>query len=186
MATKMTMNSIVRGRAGAAALAQKMAPLAARWSVFWDARTRGERQYLRFGGAALALALLYLLLVAPALAGRARLERNLPQLHEQNAQLQALALEVGALAANRTPSQPATRDSVEQSMARHGLTAQSTTLIGDFAKIQLNNVAFANLLAWLDDVQRSARVNVQDASVTAQGTPGTVNATLTLRLKKSE
>jgi len=122
--------------------------------------------------------------LAPAIAGRAQLERSLPLLREQNAQMRALVLEASTLAGKTAA--PAAHDSIEQSLSRHGLAAQSVALMGDFAKVQLNGVAFATLLAWLDDVQHSARISVQEANVTAQAVPGIVNATLTLRLKKNE
>jgi general secretion pathway protein M len=54
-------------------------------------------------------------------------------------------------------------------------------MTGDFAKLQLNNVSFANLMAWLDAQRRENRIMVQDASVTGLPVAGQVDASLTLR-----
>jgi len=58
---------------------------------------------------------------------------------------------------------------------------------GDFAKVQLADVAFAGLLDWLDEVQKTAHWQVTDATVTAVGTQaGWVNGSVTLRQLKHE
>ena len=62
-----------------------------------------------------------------------------------------------------------------------GLSPQSLTMTGEYAKLQLTGVSFANLIAWLDAQRRENRVALQDGVVTAQATPGQVDANLTLR-----
>jgi general secretion pathway protein M len=162
-----------------------LAPKLARWQAFWNARTPKERSYLTVGGSVVLLALAYLLLIEPAVDGRARLERELPSLHQQNAQLQALAQEAAALGnAGGAQAAPVTREALEQSLTRYGMKPQSVALLGDFAKVQLNGVPFAKLTAWLDETQRVSRATVQDANLVAQPAPGTVNAALTLRVKR--
>jgi general secretion pathway protein M len=42
------------------------------------------------------------------------------------------------------------------------------------------------MVAWLDEMQKTARVTVTEANVTAQGQIDTVNANLTLQQQKSE
>ena len=41
-------------------------------------------------------------------------------------------------------------------------------------------MSFPGLVDWLDALRRDSRINVQDASFTAQNTAGQVDATLTL------
>lgn len=162
-----------------------LAPHLARWQSFWLARTPKERVYLTVGGIVVLLALVYLLLIDPAIQGRAKLERALPSLHQQNAQMQALAQEAAALGnAAAGAGAPVTREALEQSLTRYGMKPQSVAMLGDFAKVQLNDVPFAKLTAWLDETQRVARASVQDANLVAQGAPGNVNAVLTLRVKR--
>ena len=62
-----------------------------RLALAWMARTEQERKYLAIGAAVAALALVYGLFIAPALAARSRLEKELPILRTENAQLRAMA-----------------------------------------------------------------------------------------------
>jgi general secretion pathway protein M len=153
-----------------------------RASALWLARTEQERRFLAVGGGVVLLALLYLLLVEPALEGRAQLRRSLPQLRQQAAELQAMAQVANSLA--NTPATqvvPLTRETVNTSLSGRGLTPQSLSMTGEYIKLQLNNVSFANLVTWLDEQRRANRVLVQDAVVTSLPAAGQVDASLTLR-----
>lgn len=151
-------------------------------AAFWQARTEQERRFLGVGGAVVGLALFYGLLIGPALDGRVKLRKELPELRQQAAELQALAMEAASLKGQNTiaPS-PMTRDSLNASLAARGLTPQSLAITGEYAKAQFNGVQFAGLVAWLDAVRTESRVAVFDANITAQDSAGMVNATLTLR-----
>jgi general secretion pathway protein M len=163
-------------------LATNIAQYRERATALWLARTEQERRFLGIGGAVVLLALLYLILVDPAVEGRAQLSRSLPQLRQQAAELQAMAQEAGKLAAvPATQVTPLTRETVNTSLSGRGLTPQSLSMTGEYIKLQLNNVSFANLAAWLDEQRRANRVLVQDAVVTALPTAGQVDASMTLR-----
>ena len=150
--------------------------------AYWLARTDQERKFLLAGGVVVLVALVYALLLAPAIEGRDSLHRSLPALRQQAAQLQTLAAEAQTLAANPAPSvAPMTPDALNASMAQRGLKAASLTMTGEYAKLQFNGVSFANLVSWLDAQRRENRVQVQDASFTALPAVGQVDATLTLR-----
>lgn len=163
-------------------LKQAMQAYQAAGAAFWQARSEQERRFLGVGGAVLALALGYALLLAPALDGRVKLQRELPLLRQQAAELQALALEADQLKGqNQVAPAPLTRETLATSLAARSLAAQSISLTGDYAKLQLNGVQFANLMAWLEALRADSRVVVQEASVSAQSPAGTVDAVLTLR-----
>ncbi|RLM52687.1 type II secretion system protein M, partial [Halobellus sp. Atlit-31R] len=150
--------------------------------AWWLARTDQERKFLTVGGAVVLAALVYGVLLAPAIEGRDTLRRSLPALRQQAAQLQSMAAEAQALRANPAPQvPPMTADALNASMAQRGLKAGSLTMTGEYAKVQFNGVSFANLVSWLDAQRRENRVQVQDAAFTAQGAQGQVDATLTLR-----
>ena len=150
--------------------------------AYWLARTDQERKFLAVGGGVVLVSLVYALLLAPAVEGRDSLRRSLPALRQQAAQLQTLATEAQTLAANPAPQvPPMTPDALAASMAQRGLKAASLTMTGEYAKVQFNDVSFANLVAWLDAQRRENRVQVQDATFTAQPAVGQVDATLTLR-----
>jgi general secretion pathway protein M len=163
-------------------LATTIAQYRARANTLWLARTEQERRFLAVGGAVVLLAVLYLLLLDPAVSGRAQLRRSLPQLRLQAAELQAMAQEATSLAhAQPVQVAPLTRDAVAASLTGRGLTPQSLSVANEYIKMQLNNASFASLTGWLDEQRRGNHVLVQDAVVTALPTAGQVDATLTLR-----
>lgn len=165
-----------------AQLGARFGTLRERALAYWLARTEQERKFLAVGGVVVLVALVYALLLAPAVEGRDSLRSSLPALRQQAAQLQTLATEAQSLSANPAPqAPPMTADSLTASMAQYGLKAGSLTMTGEYAKAQFNGVSFANLMAWLDAQRRENRVQVQDASFTALPAAGQADATLTLR-----
>ncbi len=156
-------------------------------ALYWLARTEKERKYLAVGGAVVVVALIYLLFVAPAVEGKAKLSVSLPKLRVEAATMQALALEAGQLASTPAPQvTPMTRESVTASLAARSITPTSLVITGEYAKVQLTNVSFANLYSWLDAQRRESRISADDVNVTA-GTPdGQVDAQITLRQNTGE
>ncbi len=157
------------------------------FSDFWEGRNARERTLLGGGAAVVVLGLVYALLIDPAISGRERLNKDLPQMRAQVAQLQVLAREAAGLA-SATPqnSAPITKESMEADLARRGLKADSVAVSGEIARLQLSAASFAALVEWLDEIQKSALVSVLEANIIAQAQPDTVNATLTLRQQKGE
>lgn len=155
-------------------------------AAFWSERNKREQNLLAVAGAVIVLGLLYVLLIDPALSGRTMLEKQLPALRQQAAEVRSLAKEASALGSKAgTAPAPMTRESIEASLTRKGLKPQAVSLTGDLAKVQLNGVPFADTVQWLEELQRTARVSVADANISAQEPAGTVNATLTLRQQGS-
>lgn len=151
-------------------------------ALYWLARTEQERKYLTIGGGIAAGALVFSLFIDPAMTGRAKLERELPQLRQQAALLQSMAAEAGELA--RQPAvqvTPMTRETVTASLTARSIKPDSLTVAGENAKLQVSNVSFANLYSWLDAQRRENRIAVEDGTVTALAAAGQVDATLTLR-----
>ena len=158
-----------------------------RFSTFWQERDARERKILSIAAAVVGLALIYLVLFQPALDGRAQLDKTLPQLRQQAAELQSLAAIASQFAQQPpAPVMPATRENIEAALARNNLKAQSVLLTGDMLKVQFSNASFAALVNWLDEQQRSARFVVSEAAIDVQPTLDMVNATLTLRRQTSD
>ena len=156
-------------------------------ALYWLARTEQERKYLAVGGIAVVATLVYMLFVAPALAGREKLRAQLPQLREESAKMQALAQEAGQLASQPVPQvTPMSRESLTASLAARSITPASLVVSGDFAKLQLNGVSFAALYGWLDAQRREHRIVAEDVGVTAGSPAGQVDAVLTLRQNTAE
>jgi general secretion pathway protein M len=153
-----------------------------RVSLFWLARTEQERRTLGIGGAVALVALVYALFIGPALDGRAQLQKSLPLLRQQAAEMQAMALEAGELARQPAPQvAPMTRASLSASLSARSIKPESVTLTAEYAKLQLTGVSFANLVSWLDAARREQRITVQDATINGLDGLGQVDAVLTLR-----
>lgn len=157
------------------------------FSEFWAARDARERAMLSAAAGVLLLGLYYVLLIDPALTGREQLNKNLPVLRQQAAQLQALSREAAALS-GKTAAPPVamSREIIEAALARKGLKAQSVTLTGDFAKVQFAAVSFSGTLDWLEDMQRTAMLSVADANIVALAIPDMADATITLRQQRKD
>ncbi len=157
------------------------------FQLAWMSRTEQERKFLTIGAAFAAAALVYAVLIAPALDGRDELRKALPELRQKAAGMEALALEASELAARPAPQvTPMSKESLTASLATRSITAQSVVMTGDFAKLQLNGISYANLYSWLDAQRREHRIQVEDIALTA-GTPlGNVDAVVTLRQNSSE
>ncbi|WP_338769613.1 type II secretion system protein GspM [Massilia sp. METH4] len=155
-------------------------------AAFWGARTEQERRFLTVGGIVVGLALVYAVLIDPALTSRERLRKELPQLRQEAAQMQALATQAAQLGA-RPPVQvqPLSREALNAALAARGLTAQNLTVTGDYVKVEFKGVQFAGLVTWLDAARREERLAVQEAKIgAAEGKgegAGLVDAALTLR-----
>ena len=155
-------------------------------AAWWGARTEQEQRMLGIGGIVVALGLVWGVLIDPALTGRARLQKDLPQLNQQVAELQALAGEASQLAAQpAVQPQPLSKDGVAARLQAAGLATQNLAVTGDYIKVEFKGVPFAGLVTWLDAMRREQRVAVQEGSVTQQGPAGQVDANLTLRQESS-
>ncbi|MFT5591417.1 MAG: general secretion pathway protein M [Bradyrhizobium sp.] len=156
-------------------------------ATFWNDRSTQERKQLLVISSVILLALLYLLLIDPALSGREQLRNSLPELRQKAAQMQQLSRDAAALSASVPPPPPVlSKVIMDASLATRGLKPQSVVVTEEIVRVQLSSVSFAALVDWLGEVQKTVRLSVIDASITAQAASDTVNATLTLRQLKSE
>ena len=156
------------------------------FTTFWNERNRREQNMLLVALVVVVFGLIYALLIDPAVSGRADLKNRLPALRQQAAEVQALAKQVATMDRKAAVSVPMpTRESVEASLARKGLQAQNLTLSGEMVRLQLNNASFASLADWLTEMQRTARLSVAEANITALEQIDRVNAVLSLRQQQS-
>jgi general secretion pathway protein M len=157
------------------------------FSEFWAVRDARERAMLAVAALAVALGLTYALLINPALTGRERLNKNLPELRQQVAQMHALSKQAASFSGNpAAPLIAMSKQNIEAALAHNGLKPQSVMLTGDFAKVQLASVSFAGTLNWLDEMQKTALLSVADANIVALAQPDMINATFTLRQQRHE
>lgn len=149
---------------------------------FWTERTSRERWILGVGSSLLLLVLCWLLLIDPALQGRARWKQALPALRADYAQMQSLAQQaLAAPAPSATAPLPPDRAAMERSLAAHGLKAQSLNAGEGGVRIALTDVSFSALIDWVQQVQRDAQLVVTEADITARERIDRVDANLSLR-----
>ncbi|TAM02596.1 MAG: type II secretion system protein M [Paraburkholderia sp.] len=162
----------------------KATVLSGAWAGFWESRTAREKVLLTWGGAALAVAIGWSVLWAPAADGRAQLRERMPRLQRELAQMTAQANEARSLAgqaAGVAPAGAALKDAMTASLGEHDLQDAQVRLIGTTAQVQLENAAFAAVTAWLNDVRRQFKVEVIEAHVMAQKPDGQVDLSVLLQ-----
>lgn len=154
---------------------------------FWQARTAQERQVIRVVAVLLLGMAVYLLAFDPALKGRTQLNKDLPVLRLEAAEMKGLAKQASEFSAKAgAVLPPMTAEGISNLLNQRGMRPQSVTLTGDFAKVVLADVPFAALMSWLAEIQKTSRISVAEANIVGLPAAGSVNANLTLRQQKSE
>ncbi|MCS6944855.1 MAG: type II secretion system protein GspM [Sutterellaceae bacterium] len=155
---------------------------------FWQERAPREKALLLTAAAVLLGALIYLLLIEPAVTGIARLQRGLPAARQQAAQLEALLAEVKSLKARppvATLSPQETRAAIEKSLGAAGLKAARVVPLADGdLQLTFSNVPYAAWATWLAGVERELGGRAISVTANATGTPGHTDIELVLRLTR--
>lgn len=155
---------------------------------FWMERAPREKNVLLLLGLIVAIAVLVLVLIEPAVTGIQKLERGLPQTRAQAAQLEALLAEVKSLKSRAqvaTVSAQEARGAIEKSLAAAGLKAARIVPLSD-GDIQLtfNEVSFSTWAVWLAATELELGARTTSVVANATDTPGNVNVELALRLAR--
>jgi len=155
--------------------------------AWWQGLARRERTMVACAAALVAVALLYTVGIQPAWRARARLGREIPQLQEQLAELEALRDEARLLrqkGIGSAASGGSLQASLERSLARAGVAAKlradgerSATVT-----VTVTSVPAQTWFAWLEEVCRESRVRIVRARVTRAAAAGTVDAEAGLEL----
>lgn len=154
--------------------------------LFWQQRDARERRWLSIGMVSILLALIYLIFINPALSNKAILEKAIPQLRQQVAEMAVMSSQYAKIASQMSSDVPAvTRESVEASLLRRGIKAQTLTSADDIVRLQVTSVAYVNIMEWLLEMQKAARLTVEDAKITGLTEVGQVGVVLTLKQQKS-
>lgn len=152
----------------------------------WDSRPVRERRTLAAGAAVLAPVAAYFLLWQPAHDGIARLEKTLPLMRLQAAQMQRQAAEVDALRqraqlALLNPS--AMKTAIENSATLFQLRGAIESLDSvepNGVRVNFSSVSYAKWLDWMRALQRDQHIRVDTLSVAPLQTEGMVKISATL------
>jgi general secretion pathway protein M len=160
------------------------AALANTWTDFWSERTTREKSLLMAGGAVLGIVILYGILWAPAIEGRARLLGQMPAMQRQLAEMTAQANEARALstrAQSAAPTGNTLKNALADSLRQQGISGAQVLIAGNAVQIRAKSVSFSNWVAWLDQVRKQYRVQIVETHATALKEDGQVDLTATLQ-----
>lgn len=151
----------------------------------WNKRELGERRILLVVGVLIFASLVYLIAVQPAMSHSKNLREFTPKLKQQAASMAMMADQYAQLSKTMTEAVPVvTRESIEASLLRRNIKTQSLTVVSETVRLQVNAVAYANLMEWMLEMQRAARLTVDDVKLTALTEPGQVSAVISLRQQR--
>lgn len=150
----------------------------------WRGLAPRERRLVGMAAVVVSLAVVYLALFEPAWQGRGKLQRELPVLRGQLAQVSALAGEAQRLGAMPVAagSMEALRASLQQSVKAAGLSGNLAALeVSDgLFDLRFREVPHALWLDWLDTTLRETRLRAATVAVTREAAPGIVSVRLVL------
>jgi type II secretory pathway component PulM len=151
----------------------------------WNKRELRERRIL-LGVALLIIAsAVFLIAVQPASSRIKTLREFTPKLKQQAASMNLMAEQYAQLSKSMTETVPTiTRESIEVSLLRRNIKTQSLTVVNDLVRFQVNAVAHATMMEWFLEMQKAARLTVDDIKFTALTEPGQVSVVVSLRQQR--
>ncbi|MDY7538060.1 type II secretion system protein GspM [Undibacterium sp. 5I1] len=155
-------------------------------SLFWQQRVPRERWMLSLALLAIVCALIYVIGINPALSGKQSLQKAIPQLRQQVAEMDLMSKQSAQLGNAMSENiDTVSRESIETSLARRSIKAQNLSVNDDVVRFQIATVAYANLMEWLLEAQKSTRLTVEEAKLAALPESGQVSVTITLKQQKN-
>lgn len=146
-----------------------------------------ERNLVYLAGGLAAIALAYLVLVLPLTTAAARREARIEQKTADLAWMRQVAPQVAAAAATVGGAAAGSEESLVVLVDRTGREAGIGSAIRDQSpsgdlglRLRLESASFDVLVAWLASLQQQYGVRVDAATIDAAGSPGLVNASITL------
>jgi general secretion pathway protein M len=164
----------------------KLTPIINEMQNSWNKREPKERRILAALALVVLVSLIFLIGVFPARQNIDKLEKDLPRLKQQAAEMSALAGQYAQMAqamAENIP--PITRELVESTLSRRNIKTQTISVTNEIVRVQINSVAYSNLMEWLLEVQKVARLSVEEVKLTTASEQGQVTAVLTLRQQRA-
>lgn len=155
------------------------------FASFWQQRNAKERRLLSLTTIVVLLALTYWMFINPALSNKAKLEVSIPQLRLQVSEMAAMSAQYAQIATAMNENiEPVSREVLEASLMRKGVKAQSLSATDDIVRVQIGSVAYSVIMEWMLEMQKAARLTVEDAKLTALPEKGQVAVVLTMKQQK--
>ncbi|MGO3743409.1 type II secretion system protein GspM [Kerstersia sp.] len=181
-------------RPAAAAWRQNLEHTGERLRAWWSQREPRERKLLQIGGAAIALALVWVLGIKPALTTLEQTDKRLPQLQATALKVDAVIREAQALRRGQSGAIPAEEltPALQSSLQRAGLSevaALRETEAGfDGARqweVLAENASAGRVIEWLADVPALLHIQVRSLDLSrtridGRDRPGSVSGKIIL------
>ena len=156
--------------------------------AWWNGLQARERQLLLIGAGMLAALAYWLLLWQPLVAARERSRAAVTTLQQATTEASA---QVSAILASRKLAAPRPVRSlfalIDRSAREAGLMSAQTRIepLGeDRVRVSMDGVSFDQLAAWLEGLDRTEGVDINEWSVDRALVPGVVNASMTLQTSR--
>lgn len=144
------------------------------WKEWFGSRSPRERALLLGLGFVVLCVLVYRVLLAPAIEGRAALSETLPAKARRLADMQAqaeLAAVLRPRATQPVPDTQALREALRASLDAHGLRLVEVGGSGDILLLHAADVPFKQWAAWLEEAGRQHRVRAVELKARALDAP---------------
>ncbi|RKW38413.1 MAG: type II secretion system protein M [Lautropia sp.] len=154
----------------------------------WASLAPRDRRMLIIAGCFLLVIIFWQVLLEPAWVGRQRLQKTLPTLRADLAQMDHMAAEARELAnAADAPAETVAQVTVrlEQSLLARGMDKEAAKVQaqGDIIEVRFHQAPFENWIFWLDAAVRETRTRIVDLSVTRES-PGVFSGRLALEMAR--
>jgi len=154
------------------------------FAQWWQLRSRSERILLAAAAGIAALALAWLVVWQPLARDADRLDRQIETDRAMLADARRRADEIAGLARNAPSVAPAEpRAALEAALTQQNLKAVASTIEridNERIRLTFDAIGFDALTAFLDALQRDARLRAVELVATARVEPGQVRADITL------
>lgn len=156
--------------------------------AWWDGLQQRERLMVGVGGSLLALLMLYLLVLEPAVMALEGMRERVDQQKELQLWMRDSQVRIRALEANQRTAPVRDNRSlftvIDQEIRRHNLGTSLTSLEPsgtDQVSLGFDAVPFDQLVYWLDQMETQGVALIDSLAISRGEEPGKVEARLTLR-----
>jgi general secretion pathway protein M len=157
-----------------------------RAAEFWQERDVRERRYLIVMTIVICCALVYGVLLSPALRGTKELKDRIPLARQQVAEMANLSKKSAQLQSIlNEPVAEISKDTLESTLNRNGIKWQVLSVSDDVVRLQISSVAYVSMMECLVEWQKNNRLSVEEAKLQALPEVGMVSATISLKQLRS-
>ncbi|HEU4621720.1 MAG TPA: type II secretion system protein GspM [Burkholderiaceae bacterium] len=137
----------------------------------WHAMETRERRLVAIALAVVAGAIVYLVAIEPALNGRAKLQRELPKLRSEAAELAGIASVASQRPVSRRPAnETELRRAIEAALGPLASKATVTTS-GTSVVVKFERLAYPAVASWASRIVRETGARIESAKVTPSSEP---------------